>query len=210
MTKIKICGFRDPEMVTFAAEQGAEYIGIIFAPKSRRVVSLKAAKAIIQAARKAGAEPVGVFKDQSAKDIAAICETLDLKIAQLHGEISCREQAQLPLHLTRFYGMRVDPKGNTLKENHQGVQGLDPSRDMIFYDGMNPGSGEAFDWDHFHPNRSFHFFLAGGLNPDNVSQAIENKQPTGVDVASGIEDPKTGNQDPTRIASFIKRVKEVS
>lgn len=75
--------------------------------------------------------------------------------------------------------------------------------DLLLYDGITPGKGKTFSWDHFKPNRSKTFFLSGGLNPLNVGKAIEKVQPNGLDVSSGVEDVH-GNKNRERIAEFIK------
>jgi len=205
MTLIKICGVKDPEMALFTALSGAEYVGIIFARKSVRYVGVDKAIAIAKAAHKGGAKVVGVFTDHTAEEMQTIADRIGLDVVQLHGEGSRRAHGELSDNLIRFYVCPVSPDG-FIKEQ-EGFEALVKERDFLLYDGMVPGSGRTFNWETFEPRRDFNFFLAGGLNPENVSLAIKKKQPDGVDVASGVED-SSNKKDPKLIEAFIKEVKQ--
>jgi len=207
MILVKICGITDPKTAIFAAKEGAAFIGLIFEKSSHRYVTIDQAKEIARLAKKAGTIPVGVFTDHTADEIQSIAKQVGLEVIQLHGENARQASENLPHHLTRLFVIHVQTNG-TIEATD--LSSLDEKRDFLLYDGMVPGSGETFDWENFHPNPHFRFFLAGGLNSDNVQLAIKQKQPTAVDVSSGVEDPKTKKKDLEKIRLFIQKVREVA
>ncbi len=85
MPLIKICGIKDPKTARFAAECGADYIGIVFAKASKRCVRFEDAAAIATAAKAAGAKPVGIFVDQTADEIERIADQTGISIVQTYG-----------------------------------------------------------------------------------------------------------------------------
>src|SRR5690349_3009544 len=104
--KVKICGLTHPEDASYAAHLGADYIGLIFASPSKRRVSIPEAKKIAQAARQAGAQPVGVFLDATADEILSTCKETGLLIVQLGGA----SRQHLPLlqkHFSLLYAAHV-------------------------------------------------------------------------------------------------------
>ena len=207
MILVKICGITDPETAASAAKEGATFIGLIFEKSSHRYVSVDQAKEIAACAKEAGTIPVGVFTSHSAEEIQTITEFVGLEVVQLHGEIARRASKDLPSHLTRLFVLHVHANGAIEGTD---LSSLDEKRDFLLYDGMVPGSGETFSWESFYPSRQFRFFLAGGLNSDNVQLAIKQKQPTGVDVSSGVENPKTKKKDLEKIRLFLQKVREVA
>ena len=84
---------------------------------------------------------------------------------------------------------------------------LDPERDYLLIDNLIPGQGIPFDWSHYHYTSNFKWFLAGGLNADNVQNAIKQLKPDGVDVSSGVE-LKQYQKYPVLVKQFIEAVKE--
>ncbi|WP_420420787.1 phosphoribosylanthranilate isomerase [Simkania sp.] len=207
MILVKICGITDSKTAALAAKEGASFIGLIFEKSSHRYVTLKQAKEIADKTKKAGAIPVGVFTDHKADEIQKIVEEVGLEVIQLHGENARLASQNLPHHLTRLFVLHVHANGTIEAAD---LSSLDEKRDFLLYDGMVPGSGETFNWDNFHPIKQFRFFLAGGLNAENVQLAIKLKQPTAVDVSSGVENPKTKQKDPEKIHLFIQKVREVA
>lgn len=207
MILVKICGITDSKTAVFAAKEGAAFIGLIFEKNSHRYVTIERAKEIARLAKEAGTIPVGVFTDHTSDEIQSIVKQVGLEVIQLHGENARQASRNLPHHLTRLFAVHVQVNG-TIEATD--LSSLDEKRDFLLYDGMVPGSGETFDWENFHPNPQFRFFLAGGLNSDNVQLAIKQKQPTAVDVSSGVEDPKTKKKDLEKIRLFIQKVREVA
>jgi len=202
MTFVKICGVRDPETAYYAAARGARFVGIIFAKESERVVDSHRAIAIAKAAKKGGAKVVGVFVEQNAETMQRIADKVGLDVVQLHGEVARENHGELSENLIRIYVCPVSADGFIREEKHQGFSALNKKRDFLLYDGLNPGSGKVFEWDALEPRRDFNFILGGGLNPKNVKVAIKKKQPDGVDVASGVENPRL-KKDLKLIEAFI-------
>jgi len=202
--KIKICGIKQPEHAYAAATAGADFIGLIFVPSSHRAVTVNTARIISQAARDGGAEPVGVFTEASATDMLNICQTANINYVQLHGNYSREQQHLLPDSFSRIYVYPVSAEGNfTLDEN---IKLLDKKRDYLLFDNHKAGSGKTFDWQKFSYAGDFKWFLSGGLNPNNVKEAIQLFHPTGVDVSSGVENIK-GEKDLNLIKKFIGETK---
>jgi len=192
--KVKICGITDPQDAECAASLGADYIGIIFAEGSKRQVDVSAAKRIARAAIDYGAEPVGVFVDETPEEIFSICKETGIYRLQLHGEISRHALNDLVDDFSVIYTMpSVLSKNNSI-----------PPTVTLLYDNLKPGSGEPFDWTAFSPPANFRWMLAGGLNPMNVAEAIALLKPYGVDVATGVEFPNSTRKDPALVKAFIE------
>jgi phosphoribosylanthranilate isomerase len=194
---IKICGIRDAEMAENAAKSGANLIGIVFHPSSLRHVSLEQAIAISNATRKAGASPVAVFVDQNDIEMRTICEAADIQIVQLHGRVARAHHHLLPNTYQRIYVLN-----NTEQRNDDGFQYLESTRDIILIDHDQPGHGKMNNFKDFRYSLPFPWIVAGGLNPSNVATLIDQLQPNGVDVSSGVEITK-GQKDILLIQQFI-------
>lgn len=203
---IKICGIRKPETAFYAAHVGADFIGIMFYKKSKRYVDRDTARGIALSAKAGGAEVVGVFVEDTAYDISSICEEVSINIVQLHGDIARREAKKLPKVLRQIYVIDVNDDGSIREQEKENIVHLDRERDFLLFDCVKHGSGRSFKLDLFRPRRDFKFFLAGGLNVDNVKQAISIVNPYGVDVSSGVED-ESGYKHIHLIQQFIQQVK---
>jgi phosphoribosylanthranilate isomerase len=200
---IKICGVRDPEMATQTAMAGANLIGIIFHPLSPRYVSLKKAALISRAVRTSGALPVAVFVEHTFSEMCCICESTHIQIVQLHGTTARAQHHLLPVEYQRIYVQTVSTQGEL--QTDAGLHYLDPARDLILIDHVNPGQGNKIHAS-FHYNLPFRWLLAGGLTASNVVMAINTLQPDGVDVSSGVEREKS-NKDISLIQQFIRSVR---
>lgn len=201
---IKICGIRDPKMATQAAIAGANLIGIIFHPSSPRYVNLNQAAAISNATIKAGGFPVAVFVNHTDLEMRRICEETDIKIVQLHGAIARAHHHLLPDEYQRIYVQTVSDTGELQTDN--GLQYLDPNRDLVLIDHSDPGNGTTINRLGFYYNLPFPWILAGGLSSSNVVDAINDLQPDGVDVSSGVESSR-GNKDFFLIQQFIASIR---
>lgn len=207
--KVKMCGITSAKDAELAARAGADLIGMILWPNSKRSVSLSTAKEISKVARDCGAEPVGVFVDDDSSTILRAADASALEFVQLHGGGS---RAALPdlLQLNRIiYVLHADEDGNLL--NHAPDDG--PVVDWVLVDSAKGGSGKGFNWQRFKVPaiRSKHgWLLAGGLHPDNVCDAVATLKPNGVDVSSGICTSDGISKDPVRISSFMSKVNSVS
>lgn len=208
-TRIKICGIQDPDTALAALDAGADAIGLVFVEKSPRFVTLDQAKAITQALPD-DAVSVGLFVDAPGETMKQIMDEANLTVAQLHGHESIDE-------LDPLFGIPAW-KALPFDEHFQRVASSwdhDPRVEALLIDtpptgDLTGGSGIAFDWAGL-AKVKHHFakpiILAGGLNPDNVGEAIRVVQPYAVDVSSGVESSR-GVKDVGLIKAFCEAVKE--
>lgn len=201
MTKVKICGIKTLSDAKFAVDYGADAIGFVFA-ESIRKVSKEKARSIVQKLPPF-VTTVGLFVNDTAENIEAICRFCGLDAIQLHGN----EQPGLLNKLKDF---------KTIKAFRiQNEKDIIPIRkykpDAILLDGYSEknmgGTGTSFDWKIVkHIRTSIPIIVAGGLTPLNVSRAIKIVKPYGVDVSSGVES-SPGKKDRKLIKKFIDAVK---
>ncbi|MFT4551566.1 MAG: phosphoribosylanthranilate isomerase [Chlamydiales bacterium] len=202
---IKICGVTCPETSRFAAEEGADYIGIILWNKSKRAVEKSQALEIVEAAKSAGSKAVAVFVEESAEEMVETCRFLGVDIVQLHGKLSKAEACLLPKSLQRIFALGVDGGGLLeLDEN--------PYResDLVLLDSIGGGTGKTFNWESLRKPVESPWILAGGLNLKNIQKAIEILQPDGVDVSTGVENGTKGVKCHALIRKFIEKVNNAS
>ncbi|HEU0114656.1 MAG TPA: phosphoribosylanthranilate isomerase [Thermomicrobiales bacterium] len=204
---VKICGLREPAHAAAAAAAGADLIGFIFAP-SRRQVTATQAGACIAAARESGQTPraVGVFVDAALDEIAAAVETAGLDFVQLHGAETADMLARIGAPVIR--SLRPRPGTTPAAVARELAFWADgptaPAAFLIdgYSEGGAGGMGVRADWTLARAlAKRWPILLAGGLDPDNVGDAIAAATPLGVDVSSGVE--SGGRKDPARIAAFV-------
>jgi phosphoribosylanthranilate isomerase len=202
MVKIKICGITNLEDALLATDLGANALGFIFYPKSPRYVAPDAAREII-AQLPPFVVSVGVFVDEEAAVVQELAAQVGLDWIQVHGQESpdyCRN-----------LGRRVI-KGFRIKDESS-LKDLEPFQGAVqaflldaYKKGQVGGTGETFDWRLAREaTRYGQIILAGGLNPDNVAQAIQVAQPQAVDTASGTE-ASPGKKDPEKLRTFFRAV----
>lgn len=201
--KIKICGITHPDDAEYAACSGADYIGMVFADQSKRKVALPTAKNIADVSKSIGAEPVGVFAGQTVDQIVSICEQAGINTIQLHGAVSQQALEMLLSTYSIIYAISVEKNGIVSQK-----QSL-PPQVIPLYDHSNGGTGMSFDWKAFTPPKNASWILAGGLNSENVAEAITALNPGGVDVATGVEFPGTIRKDPCLVKAFIRSAKSL-
>jgi phosphoribosylanthranilate isomerase len=195
--RIKLCGVRTVEDALLCAEAGADEIGVIFAARSKRRVSVEQARAIRAALPKA-VPLVGVFLDAPLDEVLAIVREVGLQAAQLHGAWPLAS-APVPL----FAALQITGEGSLQPR---------PGAARVLLDGPAGGSGKSFAWALAGRARAFFdapLFVSGGLTADNVAQAIAQARPDGVDVASGIENAE-GFKDPARVRAFVRAAREAA
>ena len=192
MTRIKFCGLKTLEDIFFANELLPEYVGFVFAPKSKRFVTPAQAEKL-RAALDKKISAVGVFVDEKIFVVDELLNDGIIDAAQLHGledEIYIKNLRTLT-NCPIIKAFKVDAA--TEKS----------SADFILIDG-GAGDGKVFDWSLL-KNFRREYFLAGGLNPENVGDAIKLLHPFAVDVSSGIE--TDGRKDFKKMAAFAKAVR---
>ena len=192
MTKVKICGLSTKEAVKTAVSAGADYIGFVFAPSKRQVTVEQAtelAKFIPSHIQK-----VGVFVSPSRAELLEAVDKVGLDFVQVHGKVV--DKLFENLSCGSIQAVQVDEGGHV--PNSQA--------DYLLFDAPVAGSGQTFDWDQLDTTELAQpFFIAGGLNEDNVARAIQHFSPFAVDVSSGVE--TDGQKDHEKIRRFIERVK---
>ncbi|KAI9296025.1 anthranilate synthase component 2 [Neoconidiobolus thromboides FSU 785] len=242
--KVKICGILSEEAGLTAAKNGADFIGFIFVPGSKRQIDIEKAKSIIDKIRQNRKynesnknnndellksnntwyeysnylvelnknNIVGVFQNQSLEEILSIANYLKLDFIQLHGNEANEFSNYLPYPVIKCF--QIDEQFNLyqsiLATNLHHLPLLDAKLDK-----NSGGLGIKFDWnlikkldkENKDNSNKINIILAGGLNPDNVIEAIQQVKPFAVDVSSGVE--TDGKKDLNKIADFIKKVKSV-
>lgn len=198
MTKIKLCGLSRPADIEAANGLGPEYIGFVFWPKSRRYVPPEQAAAL-KARLSPGIRAVGVFVDEAPETVAGLLQKGIIDLAQLHGS---EDEA----YLRRLRALTDRPVIRAFRvRTAADVAAAEASTaDFVLLD-SGAGTGTAFDWALLR-NISRPYFLAGGLSPENVGDAVRALRPFAVDVSTGIE--TGGSKDQTKMAAFVAAVRK--
>ena len=203
MTKVKICGLSRIEDIEYCNELLPDYIGFILGfPKSKRNVSFEQAK-LLKSKLDSSIKSVGVFVNADIDYICSLCDANIIDYVQLHGNedddyiLRLKSKVDKPI----IKAVRVQSKEDILSAETLNCDYL--LLDTYVKDAIG-GSGIAFDWSII-PNISKPYFLAGGLNANNVSKAIAMCNPYAVDVSSSVEDGVYKSKQ--KIAEFISAVK---
>ncbi|MFN3550621.1 MAG: phosphoribosylanthranilate isomerase [Endomicrobiia bacterium] len=226
--KVKICGITNKEDAFWASSLGADFIGLNFYKNSIRKVSLKNAKDIVNSLPSYTCV-VGVFVDESLEEILKICSKVSFNYVQLHGNEEVEYCKNLKLSNSNIKIIKVFKiKPEVEIQNMEGYveslyQKISQYKEYIDYllfdtyiETEPGGTGEIFCWSVVkklkekmqNENFNINFFIAGGLNTDNVEKLIEELEPWGVDVASGVERlPRRKDFD--KMKEFIRKVKSV-
>lgn len=202
MTRIKICGLTREADVDAAVAAGSDAIGFVFYPPSPRYVTPQRAAELAQRIPPF-VDVVGLFVNESPETVAAACAAVPLNLLQFHGDETadyCRQFARPYLRAAR-----VRP-GFDLVEF---ARSFPDARGLLldaFVEGFG-GGGHVFDWTLIPPGLPGYLVLSGGLNVDNVGNAIKQVRPVAVDVSSGVEMGK-GIKDHSKIAAFVAAVRK--
>jgi phosphoribosylanthranilate isomerase len=205
--KVKICGLCRPEDAQTAQRLGADYVGTILSPGSRRSVVADAALRVYEGAN--NCLRVGVFQDPTLEEIKELLNTLQLNVLQLHGAETPAFVAEVA-HETGceiWKALWLRSPGDL----HQAIDKYAGIVDGLLLDSATGGSGEGFEWSLAGQARELipdnvELIVAGGLRPDNVKSAVEQMKPDIVDVASGVESV-VGEKSPEKIEAFIRNAK---
>lgn len=199
--KIKICGLSRPEDIDFVNEARPDYCGfVIECPKSRRNVTAVQVRRLRERLEP-GILPVGVFVNAPPEQVAELLQDDTLSVAQLHGS---EDEAYLQ-RLHALAGEATLWKAFQVRCRADVMLAVKSNADNILLD-SGQGSGLTFDW-RLTAGLPRPFFLAGGLTPENIPQAIRQAQPFGVDISSGVE--SNGWKDRKKILAAVHAVQEI-
>ena len=204
-TRVKICGITREVDAEAAVAAGCDAIGLVFYRPSPRYVCPEAAARIV-----AGLPPfvsaVGLFVDAEPGEVIRIRQQVGLDLLQFHGNetVESCEQYDMPY----MKAIRVQSGTNLLQYAQQFKQARALLLDA-FMEGVPGGTGQVFDWNIIPATFPKPVVLAGGLNPDNVVEAIRRVRPYAVDVSGGVEFDK-GIKDAAKIAAFMRGVSNAS
>ena len=196
---VKVCGVTSAEDAALVVASGANALGLIFAPSSKRLVRHDIVEGILSSG--AAIRCVGVFKDCTDWEILALVTTWQLSAVQLHDDPSDEI-------LTELRAVGVSLIIGAIAAEALTDQYDETRFDALLVDAATPGSGSTFEWSTFAPRPSaVPLIVAGGLSPANVGDCIGALGPSGVDVASGTE-ASPGVKDPEKVAKFITQARE--
>ena len=198
MTKVKMCGLSRMEDIEYANEVLPEFIGFVFAPKSRRYVSFEQAKKL-RGELDYRIAAVGVFVDEDIENIVRLVKDEVIDMVQLHGSednayiAKLREMAEVPI-IQAF----------KIIDSYDAESAVLSDADFVLLDsGM--GTGKTFDWSLIKSiNRPY--FLAGGISPENAAQAVERFSPYAVDASSSLETDDV--KDLSKMTALARAVRE--
>jgi phosphoribosylanthranilate isomerase len=192
---VKICGITSEADALLAVGLGADAVGFIFAPSPRQV----APQAVRRIIDRVPPEimTVGVFRNEARSRVVDIVNGIGLRAAQLHGDETPED--------TRWVAQRIARTIKAFPAGHPGIARIDDyGVETVLVDAPSPGSGEVFDWrlaeGVVDPAR---LIVSGGLNADNVGDAIAHLRPYGVDVSTGVES-EPGKKDPRKVRAFVR------
>jgi phosphoribosylanthranilate isomerase len=204
MTRLKICGITRPADARLAADLGAWALGMVFWPSSPRACAIDDAEAIGAEFRRR-LQLTGVFVNATLDEVASTTDRCGLTLVQLHGDEGpayCREVARRTgCRVMKAVRVRDAAQVRDLQRFHTDFHLLDA------YSPRTPGgTGETFAWEVAREHGGQPpFVLSGGLNPDNVGEAIAVARPFAVDTASGTE-AAPGRKDPAKLTAFFRAV----
>lgn len=205
MTRIKCCGMTRVEDAALAAHLGADAIGLVFAARSRRRVSIEQAQAIVRALPPFVAT-VALFMDEEAGFVGQVIDAVRPDLLQFHGQETDAWCAQFGRPYLKAIAMGEGAAALSRLRDFPRAAGL-----LLDGHGLGEagGGGKAFDWSLLPRGLEQPLVLAGGLDPDNVAAAVRRVQPWAVDVASGIE-ASPGIKDAAKMQRFIAAVRQAS
>ncbi|MFD9125802.1 phosphoribosylanthranilate isomerase [Kitasatospora sp. NPDC059571] len=195
---VKICGLSTAPDVAAAVAAGADAVGFVLT-ESPRQIAPEAVRELV-AGVPAGVLTVAVFRDEPTEEVRRAALASGVGAVQLHGHHPAAAFAALTdLGLTLVRA--------TTAASAAGAAVGDFGEELLILDSPSPGSGEPWNWSDLGASRpSGSWMLAGGLNPENVAEAVAQARPWGVDVSSGVE-VRRGVKSPELIAEFVRRAK---
>lgn len=207
---VKICGLSTAEGIAAAARHGARFVGFVFYPPSRRDVTPELAGALCAMAP-AGVTRVGLFVDADDAMLAAVLDKAPLDLLQLHGSESPERVAAVRRRFGKPVMKAIPVAAEADLAAAQRYYGI---ADWLLFDAKPPkdatlpgGNGLVFDWELLGGRRwPLPWMLSGGLNSDNLGDAVRITHATTLDVSSGVE-REPGIKDPDKVAAFLARAR---
>lgn len=202
MSKVytKICGVTRPEDASEAARLGVDAIGLVFYQGSKRCVTVEQARQVV-AALPPFVSVVGLFVNETAENIQQILKQVPIDILQFHGDEAtdfCRQFARPYLKAVRV---------RTTEDIQVAFNDYPDARAILFdayVEGAYGGTGQHFNWAILPNKMTGHWILSGGLNIDNISEALQATKAIAVDVSSGVES-SAGIKDSQKMADFLAK-----
>ncbi|MDP6197790.1 MAG: phosphoribosylanthranilate isomerase [Porticoccaceae bacterium] len=201
--QVKICGITNVEQALMAQRAGADALGLVIYSKSSRYVSIEQA-AEIRSAIEPQTLAVALLVNADADFVKRVINEVRPDLLQFHGDESPAFCQQFSFPFIRAIRMRegLDLNAEVAAYNADGGFLFD-----AWSDDQYGGTGHQFDWSRLPQEREFKLILAGGLRPDNITQAVIQVQPDMVDVSGGVE-LSAGVKDPQKVATFIANAKQ--
>ncbi len=213
-TRIKICGLRTPEQAAEIAKMGADAIGLVFAESPRQVTPEQACA--VTDALPPLTTSIGVFVDSDAETVNRIAAGANLTIAQLHGHEAPEIVEHLSIPCIKAFRIRGPDWIDEVRRWMDGVQSTQQVKAILldaYIPGVAGGTGQRFNWQWVAEAREAGklaalppLILSGGLDAENVAEAIRITQPWMVDVSSGVESAP-GVKDIEKVRAFIRAVR---
>ena len=197
---VKVCGLTRSEDVAAAVAAGVDALGFVFTASPRRVSAEKARELGRVIPR--GVLRIGLFLNQNRDAIARVVDTVELDMLQFHGSETEEQCSSFGLPYIKAVSMQNSRSVEQAEKDYPGASGLLLDSHVT---GKPGGSGKVFDWSLTRPGAK-PVWLAGGLNAENVAEAIECVRPYAVDVSSGVES-SPGIKDAARIDAFVRSVR---
>ena len=200
-TKIKLCGLKRPEDITYVNEAKPDYCGFIIEfPSSFRSVTADEVRELVKELDPE-IRPVGVFVNAPMELVRTLLDDGTLALAQLHGQ-----EDESYIRELKTYTDKLIIKAFSIKIAEDIEKALQSSADYILLDQGGGGTGKTFDWSLI-PEIQRPFFLAGGIGASNLGQAIREIHPYAVDLSSSVETEK--RKDPMKIRQVVDIVREI-
>ncbi len=203
--RVKICGITRIEDAFNAVERGADAIGLVFYAQSPRSVTISQA---IEIANNIPAfvSVVGLFVNADPRFVNEVIGQVKLDLLQFHGDETPQECAQYGLPFIKAVRVKSDTNLVQYAQEFAAAKGLLLD---AYTEGVMGGTGHVFDWNLIPKQLTKPVILAGGLNADNVVQAILQVRPYAVDISGGVELSK-GIKDAEKVAAFIGQVNKIN